>query len=218
MKNKIPLSTVPFLSALMGAAFGKGENKTVEEIAATTTEAVKETTTESTTTAPTSTASTSPEMNEISLADTKRVGREDTGFVNIPKDWVLYESKYSNQQFQYTSPDKYSLLTLNGYAKDTVELGPDEIFGARLIADRLYSYWQNDKNQTILQGSKTIFALESAFLMKVAFSDGKHLFQWVFQKGDKVYSAAIESSANIVTTLRPFIEQSWGLDPNTPGK
>ena len=32
MKNKIPLSTVPFLSALMGAAFGKGENKTVEEI------------------------------------------------------------------------------------------------------------------------------------------------------------------------------------------
>ena len=165
-----------------------------------------------------STASTSSETNEISLADTKRVGREDTGYVNIPKDWVLYESKYSNQQFQYTSPDKYSLLTLNGYAKDTVELGPDEIFGARLIADRLYSYWQNDKNQTILQGSKTIFALESAFLMKVAFSDGKHLFQWVFQKGDKVYSAAIESSANIVTTLRPFIEQSWGLDPNTPGK
>ena len=213
MKNKIPLSTVPFLSALMGAAFGKGENKTVEEIAAPTTEAVKETTT-----APTSTASTSSETNEISLADTKRVGREDTGYVNIPKDWVLYESKYSNQQFQYTSPDKYSLLTLNGYAKDTVELGPDEIFGARLIADRLYSYWQNDKNQTILQGSKTIFALESAFLMKVAFSDGKHLFQWVFQKGDKVYSAAIESSANIVTTLRPFIEQSWGLDPNTPGK
>lgn len=177
MKNKIPLSTVPFLSALMGAAFGKGENKTVEEIAAPTTEAVKETTTESTTTAPTSTASTSSETNEISLADTKRVGREDTGYVNIPKDWVLYESKYSNQQFQYTSPDKYSLLTLNGYAKDTVELGPDEIFGARLIADRLYSYWQNDKNQTILQGSKTIFALESAFLMKVAFSDGKHLFQ-----------------------------------------
>ena len=62
---------------------------------------------------------------------------------------------------------------MNGYAKDTVELGPDETFGARLIADRLYSYWQNDKNQTILQGSKTIFALESAFLMKVAFSDGK---------------------------------------------
>ena len=194
------------------------ENKTVEEIATPTTEAVKETTTESTTTAPTSTASTSSEMNEISLADTKRVGREDTGYVNIPKDWVLYESKYSNQQFQYSSPDKYSLLTLNGYAKDTVELGPDETFGARLIADRLYSYWQNDKNQTILQGSKTIFALESAFLMKVAFSDGKHLFQWVFQKGDKVYSAAIESSANIVTTLRPFIEQSWSLDPNTPGK
>ena len=54
--------------------------------------------------------------------------------------------------------------------------------------------------------------------MKVAFSDGKHLFQWVFQKGDKVYTTAIESSANIVTTLRPFIEQSWGLDPNTPGK
>ena len=86
MKNKIPLSTVPFLSALMGVAFGKGENKTVEAIAAPTTEVVKETTTELTTTAPTSTASTSSEMNEISLADTQRVGREDTGYVNIPKD------------------------------------------------------------------------------------------------------------------------------------
>ena len=215
MKNKILLGSVTLLSALMIAACGNGEKKATETTAAPTTEA---TTATPTTTAPTPTASTSSEMNEISLADTKRVGREDTGYVNIPKDWVLYESKYSNQQFQYSSPDKYSLLTLNGYAKDTVELGPDETFGARLIADRLYSYWQNDKNQTILQGSKTIFALESAFLMKVAFSDGKHLFQWVFQKGDKVYSAAIESSANIVTTLRPFIEQSWGLDPNTPGK
>ena len=223
MKNKILLSSVTLLSALMVAACGNGEKKTAETAAAPTTEVAKETTAAPTTAAQTTTAKTttpgsSSGAKEISLADTKRVGREDTGYVNIPKDWVLYESKYSNQQFQYTSPDKYSLLTLNGYAKDTVELGPDEIFGARLIADRLYSYWQNDKNQTILQGSKTIFALESAFLMKVAFSDGKHLFQWVFQKGDKVYSAAIESSANIVTTLRPFIEQSWGLDPNTPGK
>ena len=210
MKSKILFGSMTLLSAFILAACGNGDKKTNETTA--------EPTTEVTTTAPTTTGGTSSETKAVSYANTQRIGNEKLGYINIPKDWVLYESKYSNQQFQYTSPDKYSLLTLNGYAKDTVELGPDEIFGARLIADRLYSYWQNDKNQTILQGSKTIFALESAFLMKVAFSDGKHLFQWVFQKGDKVYSAAIESSANIVTTLRPFIEQSWGLDPNTPGK
>ena len=218
MKNKILLGSMTLLSAFILAACGNREKKTNETTAAPTTEVTKETTDAPTTTTQTTTPGSSSGAKEISLADTQRIGNEKFGYINIPKDWVLYESKYSNQQFQYTSPDKYSLLTLNGYAKDTVELGPDEIFGARLIADRLYSYWQNDKNQTILQGSKTIFALESAFLMKVAFLDGKHLFQWVFQKGDKVYSAAIESSANIVTTLRPFIEQSWGLDPNTPGK
>ena len=219
MKNKIPLSTVPFLSALMEAAFGKGENKTVEAIAAPTTEAVKETTTESTTTAPTSTASTSSEMNEISLADTQRIGNEKLGYINIPKDWVVYTAQNS-KAFQYSSPDKYNVILLDSYTKDGVELGPNETFNTQLIANRLYSFWKKDKNQTSVEGvkAKPKFAGEDAFLIKVTFADGKTVYEWVFQKGDKVYTVAIKGAEDMIKALRPIFEQSFGLDPNTPGK
>ena len=56
MKNKILLTSVTLLSALMVAACGNGEKKTAETAAATTTEV---TTATPTTTAPTTTASAS---------------------------------------------------------------------------------------------------------------------------------------------------------------
>ena len=219
MKNKIPLSTVPFLSALMGAAFGKGENKTVEEIAAPTTEAVKETTTESTTTAPTSTASTSSEMNEISLADTKRIGREDTGYVNVPKEWVEFKEIQGNnpQQYQYTA-DGYNVVTLTGYSKDQVKLGNGETWGAELVANRLYSTYENNSEIAKIQGAKSKVIGIDAFVIQSLTKDGKYFFTWIFQKGDKVYTVAFDGDKSTLQKMIDLIEQSWGLDPNTPGK
>ena len=214
MKNKIPLSTVPFLSALMGAAFGKGENKAVEEIATPTTEAVKETTTESTTTAPTSTASTSSEMNEISLADTKRVGREDTGYVNIPKDWI----KNSETKVQYVSPDQYNAVVLYNFTKDKVELGSGETFGAELMANRTYAKLKNSKEVDQIKGVKAKFAGEEAFLLKVLFTDGKYYLCWFFQKGERIYAIEAEGSEDMLNALRPVFEQTWSLEAKTPGQ
>ena len=93
-----------------------------------------------------------------------------------------------------------------------------ETFGAELIANRLLTSWKNDKEQTSLQGVKAKFAGEQAYLMKVTFTDGKTLFEWVFQKGDKVYLVAIEGTEEMVTSLRPVLEQSWGLNSKTPGQ
>ena len=87
MKNKILLGSVTLLSALMVAACGNGEKKATETTAAPTTEATT-TTAAPTTTAPTTTAGASSEAKEVSLEDTQRIGREDTGYVNVPKDWV----------------------------------------------------------------------------------------------------------------------------------
>ena len=102
--------------------------------------------------------------------------------------------------------------------KDTVELGPNETFDAQLLADRLYSFWGKAKNQTSLEGVKAIFASEDAFLIKVTFKNGNILYEWVFQKGDKVYNITIVGSEDMIKALRPVLEQSWGLDPNIPGK
>ena len=44
------------------------------------------------------------------------------------------------------------------------------------------------------------------------------MFEWILQKGDIVYVVSIEGTEDMVKSLRPVFEQSWGLDPNTPGK
>ena len=217
MKNKILLGSVTVLSALVFAACGNSTKETKETTTVQTTEAVKETTTQATTQAPTTTGASSEEK-EISLNDTQRVGRDDAGYVNVPKDWVAYQDKNTGSQFQFSSPDKYNVLSMNSYTKDSVKLANGETFGAELIANRLYDHWQNDKQQTSLQGSRAKFAGEDAYLMKIAFSDGKYMYEWVVQKGEKVYALAIEGTADMINSLRPILEQSFGLDPKTPGK
>ena len=212
MKNKIMLSSVTLLSAFILAACGNGEKTATE------------TTTASTTKAQTTTPGSSSRAKEISLADTQRIGNENFGYINIPKDWVVYNFKaqssktQSSKTLKYSSPDKHNMLLMESNTKDTVELGPNETFDAQLLADRLYSFWGKAKNQTSLEGVKAIFASEDAFLIKVTFKNGNILYEWVFQKGDKVYNITIVGSEDMIKALRPVLEQSWGLDPNIPGK
>ena len=215
MKNKILLTSVTLLSALIVAACGNGEKKTAETAAAPTTEV---TTVAPTTTAPTTTASTSSTEKKVSFEDTQRVGREESGYINVPKDWVAYQDKNTGSQFQFSSPDKYNVLSMKAYTKDDIKLKDGEKFGAELLANRLYNNWENNKQVKQIQGVKSKFAGEQAFLMKVVFTDGKYMYEWVFQKGEKVYDVALEGTADTINTLRPFFEQSFGLDPNTPGK
>ena len=223
MKNKILLGSVTLLSALMVAACGNGEKKTAETMAAPTTEVAKETTAAPTTTAQTTTAQkttpgSSSETKKVSLEDTQRIGNETLGYVNIPKDWVALTNPNNAETFQYASTDKYNILYLKSYTKDKVTLNDGETFGAELMANRNLSLVKSDKTQTSVQGVKADFAGEKAYLIKATFSDGKTLFEWIFQKGDKVYLVAIEGSEEMVKSLRPVLEQSWGLDAKTPGQ
>ena len=134
MKNKSVLGSVTLLSALIVAACGTGEKKALETTVALTTEA--------TTTAPTTTTIASSETKEVSLADTQRVGREDVGYFNVPKDWVAYKDPNGGPQFQYASKDSYNMITINGYDKDQLHVNAGETFGAELLANRLYDGWQ----------------------------------------------------------------------------
>ena len=215
MKNKILLGSVTLLSALMVAACGNGEKKATETTAAPTTEA---TTATPTTTAPTTTASASSETAEVSLADTQRIGREDTGYVNVPKDWVEFKDVNGGPQYQYAALDGYNIVTLNVYTKDQVQLGDGETWGAELVANRLYSTYENNSAIDKIQGAKTKVAGMDAFLIQTLTKDGKYYFIWVFQKDDKVYSTSFEGDKNTLQKMFDLIEQTWGLDPKTPGK
>ena len=210
MKNKIVLGSLTLLSALIVAACGNGEKKAPETTVAPTTEA--------TTTAPTTTTIASSETKEVSLADTQRVGREDVGYFNVPKDWVAYKDANGGPQFQYASKDPYNMITINGYGKDQLHVNAGETFGAELLANRLYDGWQYNPKVEKTQKEKTEFAGEDAFLIKIQLKDGKYLFQWIFQRGEKVYDVLLEGTENTVATLRPILEKSWGLDSKTPGQ
>ena len=210
MKNKIVLGSVTLLSALVLAACGNGEKKAPETTVAPTTEA--------TTTAPTTTTIASSETKEVSLAETQRVGREDVGYFNVPKDWVAYKDPNGGPQFQYASKDSYNMITINGYGKDQLHVNAGETFGAELLANRLYEGWQYNPKVEKTQKEKTKYAGEDAFLIKIQLKDGKYLFQWVFKRGEKVYDVLLEGTENTVATLRPVLEQTWGLNPKTPGQ
>ena len=218
MKNKILLGSVTLLSALMIAACGNGEKKATETTAAPTTEATT-TTAAPTTTAPTTTAGASSETKEVSLADTKRIGREDTGYVNVPKDWVEFKEIEGNnpQQYQYTA-DGYNVVTLTGYSKDQVKLGKNDTWGAELVANRLYTTYENNSEIAKIQGTKSKVIGIDAFVIQSLTKDGKYFFTWIFPKGDKVYTVAFDGDKNTLQKMIDLIEQSWGLDPNTPGK
>lgn len=210
MKHKILLTSVTLLSALIVASCGNEEKKVPETTAAPTTEA--------TTTAPTTTTIASSETKEVSLADTQRVGREDVGYFNVPKDWVAYKDLNGGPQFQYASKDPYNMITINRYGKDQLTVNAGETFGAELLANRLYEGWQYNPKVEKTQKEKTKFAGEDAFLIKIQLKDGKYLFQWVFQRGEKVYDVLLEGTEDTVATLKPILEQSWGLDSKTPGQ
>ena len=216
MKNKILLGSVTLLSALMVAACGNGEKKATETTAAPTTEV---TTAAPTTTAPTTTAGASSETKEVSLADTKRIGREDTGYVNVPKDWVEFKEIEGNnpQQYQYTA-DGYNVVTLTGYSKDQVKLGKNDTWGAELVANRLYTTYENNSEIAKIQGAKSKVIGIDAFVIQSLTKDGKYFFTWIFQKGDKVYTVAFDGDKSTLQKMIDLIEQSWGLDPKTPGK
>lgn len=208
MKNKILLGSVTLLSALMVTACGNKDQKAAETTAAPTTEAV----TEATTTA------NSSDSTKVSLEDTERVGREDTGYVNVPKGWVNFKDVNGGPQFQYAAPDAYNIVTLNGYTQDQAQPGEGETWGAKMVANRLYSSYQASSDVDKIQGAKRTVSGMEAYLLQIRFKNGKYFFVWVFEKNNKVYSAGFEGNRETLEKMIDLIEQTWGLDPKTPGQ
>ena len=89
---------------------------------------------------------------------------------------------------------------------------------AELVANRLYTTYKNNSEIAKIQGAKSKVVGMDAFLIQILTKEGKYYFIWVFQKDDKVYSTSFEGDKNTLQKMIDLIEQSWGLDPNTPGK
>jgi hypothetical protein len=208
MKSKILLGSMTLLSAFILAACGNGDKKTNETIA--------EPTTEVTTTAPTTTGDTSSETKAVSYADTQRIGRDDVGYVNVPKDWKRRTKNI--KLIEYDSKDEIPQVILQSFAKSDVHPQNQDAFGVKFIATLDYNNLKDEEDVANIDGEWSKVGGENAYVLKSRTISGNYLFDWIFQKGEKVYVIKLLGTEEDIKTFRPMLEQSWGLDPNTPGK
>ncbi len=87
-----------------------------------------------------------------------------------------------------------------------------------MVANRLYTTYENNSEIAKIQGTKSKVIGIDAFVIQSLTKDGKYFFTWIFQKGDKVYTVAFDGDKSTLQKMIDLIEQSWGLDPKTPGK
>ena len=208
MKDKFLLGSMTLLSAFILAACGNGEKKTNETTA--------EPTTEVTTTAPITNGGTSSETKAVSYADTQRIGNDNIGYVNVPKDWI--RSTKNEKLFEYDSKDENSVVILQSFAKSDLHPKDQQAFGVKLFATFYYNTLKEEEGVANIDGEWSMVGREKAYVLKSHKKDGGYLFDWIFQKGEKVYVIVLEGTEEDIKTFRPMLEQSWGLDPNTPGK
>ena len=208
MKNKILLGSMTLLSAFILAACGNREKKTNETTA--------EPTPEVTTTAPTTTASSFSEAKAVSYADTQRIGRDDVGYVNVPKDWKRRTKNI--KLIEYDSKDEIPQVILQSFAKSDVHPTNQDAFGVKFIATHYYNILKEEEGVANIDGEWSMVGGEKAYVLKSHKKDGGYLFDWIFQKGEKVYIIVLEGTEEDIKTFRPMLEQSWGLDPNIPRK
>lgn len=208
MKSKILLGSMTLLSAFILAACGNGDKKTNETTA--------EPTTEVTTTAPTTNGGTSSETKAVSYADTQRIGNDNIGYVNVPKDWI--RSTKNEKQFEYESKDENIFVILLSIAKSDVHPTNQDAFGVKFIATLYYNNLKDEEDVANIDGEWSKVGGENAYVLKSRTIRGSYIFDYIFQKGEKVYVIVLSGTEENIKTFRPMIEQSWGLDPNTPGK
>ena len=205
MKSKILLGSVTLLSAFILAACGNGDKKTSEFSEEPSTEV-------------TITADASDETKAVSYTDTQRIGSDDIGYVNIPKDWIFIKSQYAEEILEYESKDKNTRVLLNSFAKNDVHPQNQDVFGVKFIATYFYNTLRSEETVVDIDGEWSKVAGMNAYVLKSHKRNGEYLFDWFFQKGEKVYVFGLEGTEENITTFRPMLEQSWGLDPKTPGK
>ncbi len=208
MKDKFLLGSMTLLSAFILAACGNGEKKTNETTA--------EPTTEVTTTAPITNGGTSSETKAVSYADTQRIGNDNIGYVNVPKDWI--RSTKNEKLFEYDSKDENSVVILQSFAKSDLHPKDQQAFGVKLFATFYYNTLKEEEGVANIDGEWSMVGGEKAYVLKSHKKDGGYIFDWFFQKGEKVYIIVLEGTEEDIKAFRPMLEQSWGLDPNTPGK
>lgn len=156
-------------------------------------------------------SSSATKKNDVKTEETQRVGSDDYGYIDIPKNWLKFRDVDGGDSIQYTDGSGYNIVTMNAYTKEKAKIQEREEFTAQTIANRIYYNWQNNKNVNRVWGSKGAVAGNEAYQVNVIMKSGQYLVSWIFKKNEKVYLIALEGNRETLIKLPPYIEKTWSL-------
>lgn len=156
-------------------------------------------------------SSSATKKNDVKTEETQRVGSDDYGYIDIPKNWLKFRDVDGGDSIQYTDGSGYNIVTMNAYTKEKAKIQEREEFTAQTIANRIYYNWQNNKNVNRVWGSKGATAGNEAYQVNVIMKSGQYLVSWIFKKDEKVYLIALEGNRETLIKLPPYIEKTWSL-------
>lgn len=156
-------------------------------------------------------SSSATKKNDVKTEETQRVGSDDYGYIDIPKNWLKFRDVDGGDSIQYTDGSGYNIVTMNAYTKEKAKIQEREEFTAQTIANRIYYNWQNNKNVNRVWGSKGAVAGNEAYQVNLIMKSGQYLVSWIFKKDEKVYLIALEGNRETLIKLPPYIEKTWSL-------
>lgn len=207
MKNKFLLSSVTFLSvvSLFACASPKKESSK-SSAASSSTNVAKETKTSS------SKVKEEISDNDESLAETKRIGSADYGYVNIPSDWVKYTNEEGGDNIQYSDKSVDNVIVLNATTREKANVAEEVEFNAEVMAQR-FENGLNEVNKVVKSWRSTSeVGGNVAIQLNMILKSGRYVTSWFFQVDEKVYYIACLGDEKTLAQLTSYVENTWSLD------
>ncbi|MGT2950740.1 hypothetical protein BU202_05360 [Streptococcus cuniculi] len=156
-----------------------------------------------------STSSSIAAKTEKKTDGTQRIGSDEYGYIDIPKNWIPFKDLNGGDDIQYTDGTGYNIVTLNALTKEKANIGEGEEWTAETIANRLYYNWDKNPNVDKIWGAKTTVSDHDTFQINIIMKSGQYLINWVFKDEDQVHLIAFEGEKEVLAEVIDDIENSW---------
>lgn len=145
------------------------------------------------------------------LQDTKRVGNDEAGYIDVPSEFVLFQEEGGLsgdvESYQYSDPTGKTIFTISGY----------EGVDAKAVADALLEGLEEDGAEDAT-GAETTIAGYDAYQVYCYYPDENlFLVMWVFETAehdDLVHFVGIEFDADEYTDVW-LLSETFGFDKDS---
>lgn len=148
----------------------------------------------------------------VNLEESQQIGRDDLGYVYIPKDWYPFTDLSGGDAYQYSDASAYNVVTMYSYTKEVLGVEKIDDAAAEQVASSYYRGLESQGTFDQLTGSKVdVSGYEAYQVYGVLKSDGKILCAWIFvtEKSDKVYLISLEGDTETFLSVLPSIQTTW---------